>query len=254
MGIWADIATWLPSPEVGPKLRAHRGLVVHIAEGSYGGTVSWLRNPAPPHVSAHFVAARDGRVAQLVDTSRQAWTQRAGNAEWLSVECEGRVPQSLTDPQLDAIARLLARCHALYGVPLAVTSDPHGAGLGHHAMGGPAWGHQRCPGPAIIAQKPDIVRRARALINPPPAPSPAPVPVSDWWTDLMAAFPVVSLGSSGRPVAKVQALANTFGHGLAVDGIAGPRTIAAVRAIQRRAGLMVDGVVGPKTLAVLLTG
>lgn len=32
-----------------------------------------------------------------------------------------------------------------------------------------------------------------------------------------------------------------------VDGVAGPRTIAAVRAFQRRAGLAVDGVAGPRT-------
>lgn len=37
------------------------------------------------------------------------------------------------------------------------------------------------------------------------------------------------------------------------DGIAGARTIAAVRAFQKRANLTIDGIVGPKTLAALST-
>lgn len=40
--------------------------------------------------------------------------------------------------------------------------------------------------------------------------------------------------------------------GLAVDGIAGPRTRAAVRDFQRRTGLQVDGIVGPQTEAALV--
>lgn len=36
-----------------------------------------------------------------------------------------------------------------------------------------------------------------------------------------------------------------------IDGIKGPRTIAAIRAFQRSRGLVVDGIVGPKTTAAL---
>src|SRR5437762_3139302 len=36
-----------------------------------------------------------------------------------------------------------------------------------------------------------------------------------------------------------------------IDGIAGPRTIAGVRAVQRRAGLAVDGLAGPRTRRAL---
>jgi hypothetical protein len=32
----------------------------------------------------------------MVDTDRTAWTQRAGNGEWLSVECAGFTPNPLT--------------------------------------------------------------------------------------------------------------------------------------------------------------
>jgi hypothetical protein len=43
-------------------------------------------------------------------------------------------------------------------------------------------------------------------------------------------------------------------HGLylgPIDGIAGPRTVAAVRAFQRRSGLHVDGIAGPETRRAL---
>jgi len=157
--VWAG-----PVPNQGPPLMSHRGLVVHIAQGSYEGTIAWAHNPES-QVSSHFVAARDGRVAQLVDTDIQAWTQKAGNDEWLSVECEGFQDTPLTDRQLDSIARLLVRAHGVYLVPLIVATDPNGFGLGHHSMGGVAWGHLDCPGPLIIAQKPSIVLRAKAFAN-----------------------------------------------------------------------------------------
>ncbi len=49
----------------------------------------------------------------------------------------------------------------------------------------------------------------------------------------------------------LQRAANKLGAGLAVDGIAGTRTIAWVRAFQSTYKLGVDGVVGPKTWAAI---
>lgn len=51
----------------------------------------------------------------------------------------------------------------------------------------------------------------------------------------------------------IQTRLNQLGYGpLAVDGIAGSRTEAAVRRFQRDHGLVVDGIVGPKTVAALI--
>lgn len=49
-----------------------------------------------------------------------------------------------------------------------------------------------------------------------------------------------------------QAALNAKGFGpLVVDGIRGPKTIAAVKAFQAASNLTVDGIVGPKTMAAL---
>ena len=175
VGIWTDLAEWRgPTPNQSGHMIEQRGLVVHIAEGYYEGTIAWQKNPAAD-VSSHFVVAGprdsggiDGRLGQVVDTDVTAWTQRAGNGHWGSIECSGFVPDRLSDKQMKSISRVFARYHTTYGVPLQVANDPNGRGLGHHSMGcnwpGGAWGHCDCPGNNIIAQKPTIVSLAIQIV------------------------------------------------------------------------------------------
>jgi hypothetical protein len=182
MSIWTDLAVWR-GPTVN-QTKGHvecRGLVVHIASGFYEGTISWERNPAAD-VSSHFVLSRTGLLAQLIDTDDTAWTQRAGNGHWLSVECEGFALddalhashpgwETLTGAQVEAIARLLVHGHQQYGYPLQLAHDPTGRGLGYHSMGaehGYDWGHLHCPGEPIKAQLPAILARALVLAGLPP--------------------------------------------------------------------------------------
>lgn len=54
--------------------------------------------------------------------------------------------------------------------------------------------------------------------------------------------------------AEIQSLLNNFGYGLVVDGIVGPKTLAAIKDFQAKHGLVVDGIVGPKTMAALKGG
>lgn len=171
---WTDLATWRgPTPNTGGSMLEYRGLVLHIALGYFKGTIDYQKNP-DNQVSSHFVvgdgkiSGADGEIAQVVETDRVAWTQKAGNGRWLSAEFAGFTPHPLTDRQLDAAAKLLARMHRDYGVPLKVAASPSDRGLAHHSLGaehGVDWGHPDCPGPAIIAQQPEIVRRAIALVN-----------------------------------------------------------------------------------------
>src|SRR5918994_7498742 len=51
-------------------------VVVHVTEGSFLGSVRWLRNPRS-HGSSHYVISRRGEIVQLVSTSDVAW--HAGN-------------------------------------------------------------------------------------------------------------------------------------------------------------------------------
>lgn len=142
-----------------------RGVVVHIMAGSFEGTDSWFRNRAA-QASSHFGTSKTGKIRQWVDTGDRAWAQAGGNRSWLSVENAGRGGDALTDAQLDANARILAWAHEKHGVPLQVTHSPSGKGLGYHAMGGSAWGgHTSCPGPRIVDQLDEIVRRAKAIVG-----------------------------------------------------------------------------------------
>lgn len=176
MARWTDLAVWRgPTVNQGGSMVEHRGLVLHTAEGSFEGTISWCKTSSGARaVSAHFVVAKDGRIAQLVDTDVTAWTQQAGNGRWLSIENEGDASHPLTAAQVEANAQLLARGHKVYGYPLQLATSPAGFGLGHHSMGtdgptdswtGATWGHELCPGPLIIAQKPAILARAIAIVN-----------------------------------------------------------------------------------------
>jgi hypothetical protein len=38
-------------------------IIIHVAQGSCSGTISWFKDPRS-NVSVHYVVARDGRVAQ----------------------------------------------------------------------------------------------------------------------------------------------------------------------------------------------
>jgi hypothetical protein len=167
VGWWASVATKRgPGPNQGGPMRECRGVVLHVAQGTFEGTVAWCLNPASD-VSAHFVSAKNGRAAQVVDTDLTAWTQSAGNGSWISIEFEGYAGDSLTSEQVEFAAQVLAQTHRAHPlVPLQLADSPDGRGLGWHGMGGAPWGgHTGCPGAPIVAQRPAILARARQIIN-----------------------------------------------------------------------------------------
>ena len=58
----------------------------------------------------------------------------------------------------------------------------------------------------------------------------------------------VKNGSRGADVTAVQTFLNwAIGAGLTVDAIAGPKTVAAIKAFQKQSGVTVDGIFGPNT-------
>lgn len=62
----------------------------------------------------------------------------------------------------------------------------------------------------------------------------------------------VGIGSTGSAVSKLQTILNENGYSLAVDGIFGEKTQAAVRDYQKRYNLKLDGIAGPETWGSLL--
>jgi peptidoglycan hydrolase-like protein with peptidoglycan-binding domain len=66
-------------------------------------------------------------------------------------------------------------------------------------------------------------------------------------TDPIQPWPVSRRGDREHPVQTLQELLRAHGHAVAVDGVFGPATEAAVRALQTAAHVTVDGIVGPQT-------
>ena len=164
----------------GGMIRPLHGLVLHIEEGTEAGTRSWFnaskaqrqkafdaawekhgsKGPRPKafESSAHFGNPKNGRLEQFVDTNNKAFAQMAGNAQWISVENEGKTGDSLTPNQVNNVAALLAWLAQTESVPLQLADTPASFGLGYHGMGGKAWGgHTNCPGLPIIAQRGQII-------------------------------------------------------------------------------------------------
>ena len=74
------------------------------------------------------------------------------------------------------------------------------------------------------------------------------------FTDPSGHYATVRNGSRGVDVKTLQALLNSNGANLAVDGKFGPITKAAVKSYQAAKGLAVDGIVGPQTWGSLTGG
>lgn len=267
MSRWSDLAAWVgPTPNEGGSMSEARGLVLHIQEGTQAGSLAWSKNPAS-EVSAHFYVAKDGSVAQLVDTATVAWTQANGNGHWISVENEGYHTESLTPAQVEAVAKLYARGVEVYGWPLSSTDSTSGHGLGWHGMGGNAWGgHPDCPGEPIKAQRPAILARAAQLVgnggtssggnSVTPATiapgAPFPLAAGNVYGDINGGDNVHGGDTryDGPDVLATIAAIQTA-VGTTADGVFGPATIAAVKAFQTAHGLTVDGEVGPTTWAAM---
>jgi hypothetical protein len=98
-----------------------RKIVIHVAEGSYSGTVSWLEN-CTAQASAHYVVSREGRVAQCVRDGDIAW--HAGwwdtNTHSIGIEHAGYIdnPDWFTRSMYHASAKLSAWCCKEYEIPI----------------------------------------------------------------------------------------------------------------------------------------
>lgn len=153
-----------------------KATVLHIAEGSYDGSASWLCNPAAG-ASAHFIVARDGRITQMVSILDTAWGNGLSwngstwvdpegsavkppwpgltppvnpNFQTVSVEHEGHSGDVWTPAMIAADVKILQFVHATY--PLLWT--PHTSLIGHNEISPVNRAHcpgTGCPFPTIAA-------------------------------------------------------------------------------------------------------
>ncbi len=194
------------------KLAKVDRVVVHVTEGSFWGSVRWLRNRRS-HGSSHYVVSRKGEVVQLVSTSDVAWHagNRRVNARSIGIEHEGWTRRGgFTRAQYRASARLTAYLARRAGMPLDRTHvighdevpAPNGRGFGgasHHTDPGRKWSWKRYMKLVRhFAQNPEQPRYVRRLPNMPPAP---PLPGAGTAAKQAPARAVVSRGATVRGTA-----------------------------------------------------
>src|SRR3954464_1160320 len=133
---------------------AIRFIIIHVSEGSFPGTVTWLRDPKA-HASANFVVGRKGQVQQLVPLHDIAW--HAGNWAYnvrsVGIENEGFTddPAGFTNAEYRSAARLAAviarrslipidRRHIIGHYQVPDPNDPlQGGGIDGHTDPGKFW-------------------------------------------------------------------------------------------------------------------
>jgi len=128
-------------------------IVIHIAEGTYNGTIAWMQNPNS-RVSSHFIVGQDGRIAEMGDIRSTAWCngtstnpanstyygyatarlvkERKTNANYftISIENEGfysKTRGKLTPAQLNAEVELIRyivdEVKRIWGVTIPIDRD-----------------------------------------------------------------------------------------------------------------------------------
>ena len=108
----------------GNYTQANRGarwikyLVIHIAQGSYSGTIDWFQNPRA-NVSAHYVVSRKGKIAQCVHNEDIAW--HAGNWRFnrrsIGIEHAGYAGERWWDRKYHSSAKLAAYLCRRFNIP-----------------------------------------------------------------------------------------------------------------------------------------
>lgn len=250
MTLWTDLAAYVgPTTNEGGAMGTIRLVVLHIQEGNQAGSIAWCKNPAA-QVSAHFFSAKDGSVAQLVDTDRVAWAEAAYNNVALSIENEGYSGDTLTDAQVTNAAKLLARAHTVYGVPLVSTDDPNGSGLiGHGLLGVAGGAHPDCPGAPVLAQRAEILTRAQAIVSGGSTGTAGTFPA---WPGRYLTYQEGSPVMQGTDIHTWQQHMHDRGWTITADGWYGPQSAGICKAFQGDSTthgwpLVVDGTVGPLT-------
>jgi len=126
---WAPFAERLPSPNHSARTGSVLGALQHSTVGAWAPSLAELTREDSSPVSAHFLIGLDGRIAQLVDTSRAAWHAMSANGRRIGIEHvdDGDHADPIrTSEQYAASARVNRWCAETHGyVPDETTIEPH---------------------------------------------------------------------------------------------------------------------------------
>ena len=121
-------------------------IVIHVADGTYGGTLSWFADPKC-NTSAHYTVATDGRVGQSVQEGDTGWHSGLWemNCRSVGIEHEGQPSRGAWTPsaaQLAASAELVAGICQRHGIPADRAHI-----IGHYEVNPGRAARANCPGP-----------------------------------------------------------------------------------------------------------
>jgi hypothetical protein len=113
-------AQWVATGNYTAGRSTYEFVVIHTAQGSYSGTVSWIANPSS-RVSAHYVVrSSDGAVTQMVEHKDTAWHAQCYNPRSIGIEHEGFVADPgrwYTDAMYTESAKLTRWIADRHGIP-----------------------------------------------------------------------------------------------------------------------------------------
>lgn len=228
------------------------GIVEHVSASKSATSLYGFFNNPKSQASSHLHTDIYGRTEQYVDLDKIAWTQRAGNIRLIGYETQGDGTDLWTQPQAAEIMRVTLWIANHYGFPFTdmLNSKPTSRGVGLHrygcdpwrVAGGEVWGPRGkvCPGNKNAAYV-----QSGAFFKGVPAdgggtgPTPTPQPP--------AGNPYNPWGWSAGYVTTIQELLRKVGYNIAVDGVLGAATSAAIKDFQGKNGLVADGSPGAVT-------
>jgi hypothetical protein len=167
-------AKWLPvsglerDPVIEPI-----GVILHVDGGNSSSLFNYFNGPSQG-VESNFFLNKIGIWEQYRDSTREADAQAAGNSwtagakryGYISVETQGYATGAWNNIQIKELAYFLVWAHITHDIPLVLCNTAKSPGIGYHRQFD-AWNPNNhvCPGNDRVAQIPDLINLAKALVN-----------------------------------------------------------------------------------------
>lgn len=187
-------------------------------------------------VGYHYFIQKNGTVQEGRPLARIPAAQAGNNSGTIAICLHGLAEERFTKAQYESLIKLCNEIDVAY--------DGMTTFHGHHEVSSKA-----CP---VFPYREVLGLDAHGTLSLAPTVSPSATE-AEAATEAVArpAAPVLRLMARGKPVRRLQAMLSRSGQPLEEDGIFGQNTLRALQAFQRSAGLKVDGIAGPRTWAAL---